>query len=325
MSASATRQDVDTGDGAEGVLVARTDSPTRTKTVEERYAQKLRGGYQRINTVVRKYVGERDVLGLGDGELTAVEAPPDFSFIRDDQKISEFREWLDQAQEDEILDVVGEGENRYVRQAYETGVRATNADIRQAGVGTPATNAAVSLQLPIHQDTLQRLFTRNFSELQGLTDEMGRDVARELTESMARGEGPRDAARRLTDVLGSVEDGTPHGAQARATTIARTEMLRARHLAAQEQYQRFGVELVEPLLAPSACPQCVAVAAGAPYKASEISGIWPVHPNCRCSVTVYTGSAEATASAYRVPVEMAETLAASPAPMTPERLHATGA
>ncbi|WP_459191834.1 hypothetical protein [Halosimplex sp. J119] len=325
MAPSATRQDVHTGAGAKGVLVARTDSPTQTKTVEERYAQKIRGGFQRVNTVVREYVGDRDVLGLGDGELTAVEAPPDFSFIRDDQKVSEFREWVDQAQEDEILDVVGEGENRYVRQAYETGVRATNADIRRSGVGAPATNTAVSLQLPVHQDTLQRLYTRNFSELQGLTDEMGREVARELTESMAQGEGPRDAARRITDVLGTIEDGTPHGAQARATTIARTETLRARHLAAQEQYQRFGVELVEPLLAPDACPQCVAVAADAPYGVSEISSIWPVHPNCRCSVTVYTGSAEATASAYRVPVETAKTLAASPAPMTPDRLHATGA
>jgi len=293
---NATRQDVSTGDGAEAVLVTQSTDPTRTTTVSRRYAQALRGGYQRINAALREGVGERDSFGL-----TAVAPPPPFDYPRDDQQVEAFRDWLDHAQEQEVLDVVGSRENRYVRQAYETGLRTTTADIRQAGLADPPGGVATSLQLPVHQDTLQRLFTRNFSELQGLTDEVGREVARELTQALAEGTGPREAGRRLTGVIGSIEDGTPHGAQARATTIARTETLRARHLAAQEQYQRFGVELVEPILAPTACPECVAIAADAPYRVDNISGVWPVHPSCRCSVTVYTGDrTAATASARRV-------------------------
>ena len=180
------------------------------------------------------------------------------------------------------------------------GLVETDADLRAAGWADPAADVTASMQLPVHQDTLQRLYTRNFSELQGLTDEMGRTVARELTDAMAQGQGPRQAADAIVDVLGTIEDGTPHGAQARATTIARTELLRARHLAAQEQYERFGVELVEPILAPTACPECVAIAADAPYRVSEISGIWPVHPQCRCSVTIYTGKqSTVTAGARR--------------------------
>ena len=305
MSPAADRQDVDTGAGAEGVLVAPTSSPTKTKTLEKRYAQALRGGYQRINALVREYVGRQDRLGLGDrstsrGGVTAVAPPPDVPFLDDDETIGRFREWLDRAQDEEVLDVVGPGGNRYVRQAYETGLRETDADLRAAGWADPAADVTASMQLPVHQDTLQRLYTRNFSELQGLTDEMGRTVARELTDAMAQGQGPRQAADAIVDVLGTIEDGTPHGAQARATTIARTELLRARHLAAQEQYERFGVELVEPILAPTACPECVAIAADAPYRVSEISGIWPVHPQCRCSVTIYTGKqSTVTAGARR--------------------------
>lgn len=298
---SATRQNID---GVEGVLVGTTTDPTRTTTVERRYAQRLRGGYQAINALVREYVARRDYLGLADetaASLTAARRPPNVVFARDDRKIERYREWLAQVQREEVLSAVGPNQNRYIAQAYATGVRTTNTQLRQAGVADPPSNVTPALQIPVHENTIQRLFTRNFSELQGLTDEMGREVARELSQALGEGVGPRGAARRITDVLGSVTDGTPHGAQARATTIARTEILRARHLAAQSQYQRFGVELVEPILAPTACPECVAIAADAPYRTAEISSIWPPHPNCRCSVTIYTGSREATASARRVP------------------------
>ena len=290
-------------DRQELVAVAKTDDPTRTKTVRERYAQNLRGGYARINALVREFVGEKDVLGLA--ELTAAEPPPDFTFSRDDQKIEGFRDWLDQAQEDEVLDVITRNENRYVRQAYETGTRSANTDIRQAGLGEPETEVAITLQQPVHVNTLQRLYTRNFNELQGLTDEVGREVARELTQALGEGTGPREAGRRITDVIGTVDDGTPRGAMARATTIARTEILNARHMAAAEQYERFGVEKVEPILSPSACDLCLEVAASAPYRVNEMRSIFPRHPNCRCSWTIYTGTSEATASAHvhRVPAE----------------------
>jgi hypothetical protein len=295
---------------AELVAVARSDDPTKTKTVRQRYAQKLRGGYARINTLVREYIGRRNRLGLE--ELTAADPPPDFSFDRNDDKIEGFREWLDGAQEDEVLDVISRNENRYVEQAYETGAKTANTDIRQAGLGEPDTDVATLLNQPVHEETIQRLYTRNFSELQGLTDEIGREVSRELSTALGEGAGPRDAASRITDVLGTVDDGTPRGAMARATTIARTEILNARHMAAAEQYERFGVQLVEPILAPDACAQCIALAQDAPYTTSEMRGLLPRHPNCRCSWTIYTGDAEATASTHvhRVPAEqMAKTVA----------------
>lgn len=279
---SATRQTVD---GAQGVLVANSENPTRTQTVEERYAQRLRGRYQHLNSLIREFVARRDVLGIG--ELTAASPPPSFEFSRDDQKIDGFREWLMQAQEEEVLGVIDRNGNRYVRQAYTAGVRGANTDIRQADVGDPLSNVSAVLQLPVHEQTLQVLYTRNFSELQGLTDEIGREVARELTQAIGEGTGPREAANRITDVIGRVEDGTPRGAQARATTIARTETLRARHIGAREQYKRHGVQKVEPILAPTACELCIQLAADAPYPVSEMGAHLPRHPNCRCSWTLY--------------------------------------
>lgn len=291
MSPAASRQTVD---GHQGILVAHSENPTRTQTVEERYARKLRGRYQDINSLIREFVGRRDVLGLG--ELTAAGPPPNFEFSRDDQKIEGFREWLMQAQRDEVLDVVDRNENRYVRQAFATGMRGANTDIRQADAGSPLPNVSASLRLGVHEQVLQVLYTRNFNELDGLTSEIGREVARELTQAVGEGTGPREAGRRITDIIGTVEDGTPRGAQARATTIARTETLRARHLGAREQYKRHGVELVEPILAPTACELCVQLAAGAPYPVEEMGAHLPQHPNCRCSWTLYRGGEAVTAS-----------------------------
>jgi hypothetical protein len=280
-------------------LVAASSStdPTRTKTVRGRYAQRLRGGFARINTVIRKSVGEEDILGLG-GELTAdVSPPPDFEFLRDDGKIEGLFEWLRNAQNEEVLEVIGRRENRYVRQAYERGIRNADANLRDSGLADPSeSTVATVLRQPVHKDTLQRLYTRNFTELKGITDEVGREISRELSTALAEGESPRDAADRLTDVLGTVDDGTPRGAMARATTMARTELLNAHHMGTAERYEQFGVKKVEPILAPDACSQCIAIAADAPYAVDVMRSILPVHPNCRCGWTIYTGS-EATASA----------------------------
>jgi biopolymer transport protein ExbD len=59
-----------------------------------------------INATIREYVARRDILGL-EGELVAAQPPRDFTFARDDRKIEGFRDWLDRAQEDEVLDVIG--------------------------------------------------------------------------------------------------------------------------------------------------------------------------------------------------------------------------
>lgn len=304
------------------VAVARTPDPTQTTTVRRRYAQALRAGYQQINALIREFVENRDFLRLDpDPGLTAARPPPSFEFTTDDQKVEGFRDWLMEAQREDVLAVIERGENRYVRQAYETGVRSANADIRQAGFGDPSGEVVATVRQPVHERTLQLLYTRNFNELEGLTDEIGREVARELTQALGEGTGPREAGRRIRDILGTVEDGTPHGAQARATMIARTETLRARHMAAAEQFERFGVERVEPLLSPTACEVCVGIAADAPYPVSEMRSLLPAHPNCRCSWTIVTDQ-EATAAFY-VPVERARLVAASPEPMTPARSHAT--
>lgn len=261
------------------------DEPTRVKTIRKRYAQALRGRWKAIRSALREGLAENDALGVE----ALVDAPSrgQFDFDRAAKQERAFTRWLDRQTEREILKQFGE-DNQYVTTAYEKGVEDAQTELRALGLAGEGEAAVSATQLPAHRDQLQALYARNFNELEGMTDAVATDLRRTLTEGLASGDGPRDIARDLTDVIGQVEDGTPRGAMNRATTIARTEVMNSHNHARLQEWERAGVEQVDVLIADDGCPQCQAYAAGAPYPASEAYGNLPRHPNCRCSHVVHT-------------------------------------
>lgn len=252
--------------------MSRRDT-TRTTSIQRRYARKLRGRFADINTEIRKGVRENDVFGLND-----VTPVPDFTFPRDDQKVMEFRQWLDRQQENHVLETISDDSNRYVHQAYMRGVK--NADIRMRRRGYDVggdENIRAVVRTPIHQDKLQLMYTRNYDLLDGITDEVSKEISRELTDSLAEGINPRETARRLTDRVDSV-------GKHRATLMARTETLNAHNEASLQRYSQHGIEKVDMLVS-NPCPECEAIKSGAPYRTEDVSGVIPVHPQCVCSWT----------------------------------------
>jgi SPP1 gp7 family putative phage head morphogenesis protein len=120
------------------------------------------------------------------------------------------------------------------------------------------------------------LLERNIGSLKGLTDSIGKDVTRELTDGMAKGEGIEKLAKRI----GSVAD---IGIE-RARTIARTETLYAFNASAVERYKRHGVERVEWLTAHDdrLCDNCLPLD-GEKFDIGDAPDC-PLHPNCRCTL-----------------------------------------
>lgn len=265
---------------------AFSNEPTKTIGLRKEYAKRLRGALERIRAAAREGIVERDVLAL-EAEALA-DAPPAFDFPRNSEKEEAFRGWLDEQLEEEILVEYG-GENSYIASSYERALRDANEELRQEGIADPSP-VETSLRLPVHEQQLEELYTRNFRALEGLTESIGQDISRELSDGLATGEGPRDVAGRVSEVLGKVEDGTNRGAMARATTIARTELLNSHHRATLTQWSEFGVQQVGILLAPDACSLCEELKSGEPYTLQEVHSLLPRHPNCRCSPTIYTGS-----------------------------------
>jgi SPP1 gp7 family putative phage head morphogenesis protein len=262
------------------------DEPTRVRSVRRRYAQRLRGALGGIRAALRRGLVENDALGIE--ALAETPGRNQFSFDTDAQKAEAFSEWLDTQVQADVLDRFG-GENQYIAKSYERGVEDAHNELRALDISEGRGTAGVALRLPVHQSQLESLWARNLNELEGMTDAMGTDLRRGLTEGVAAGENPRTIASDLTDVVGRVDDGSPMGAMNRATRIARTEVMNSMNTARLKEWERAGVEQVGVLVAGTACPQCQAYKAGEPYKASNAYANLPQHPNCRCSHHVYTG------------------------------------
>lgn len=307
--------------GAE-VLAEHGGDPTRSQTLRRRYAQRLRGQFDALRAAINDGVGQRDVFGLASelpplmrAESLQPRPPRDlrddtFSFTTDDQKIERFMAWLRRQERRGVLEVIGSGDNQFVRAAYGKGLRHADAALNAEGLTVPDEELAALFNAPVHRDALQALFTRNFNELQGITEVMNQQISRELTDGFSRGLGPREMARNLTDRVEKI-------GKTRATTLARTETIRAHSTATLNRYEQMGVEAVtieaEWLTAGDdrVCPICINLAGETwtieearsetitlgpddvrPHVAegrslSSFTGEFPVqppaHPLCRCS------------------------------------------
>lgn len=233
-----------------------------------------------------------------------VNADParDFDFPRSGEKAEAFLDWLQGVEDDEVLEIVQRSGGRivardrwqdvYVRRSYGRGLKHANARLREAGVDVDAIDDVVRLfNQPIHAETLSQLFTRNFTELQGITDAMDQEISRQLTQGFAEGWGPRKMARELNDRVDAV-------GITRARTMARTETIRTHSEATLNRYER--------MLGPDAqvtgkaewrtagddrvCPICEGLE-GQTFALDEARGMLPIHPNCRCSWLPVVGSA----------------------------------
>lgn len=286
--------------------------PTRTRTLRRRYAQKLRGRFAAINTEIRSGVRDRDVFGLetprrtrGQGrtrrsDTLADPLPPQFPERRDRQ-IETFDAWLQRQLDDEVLTAVGSDRNQYVRSAYQSGLRHADTSARAAGVDVPGGTVGATIQRPIHRDELQLIYTRDYSELEGITRAVSQQSNRVLAEGLAAREGPAAIARRLTDRVDAI-------GKTRATTLARTSVIDTFNTAALNRYEELGVDGVtveaEWLTAGDGrvCEICQALEGQtwtieeARSKTIDVAGHSdipvkpPAHPRCRCAIIPAGGS-----------------------------------
>jgi len=256
------------------------EEPTQTRTLRSKYQQRLRGRWGAIMAALREGIVELDAFGLQTEAL--VDPPQNFDFDREANQVDVFERWLERQTNREILQQFGQ-DNQFVARAYEAGVDDARTELRALGLGGQAEVGATALQLPVHREQLENLYARNFRALEGMTDATANEMRRVLSEGLAGGESPRTIATELADRVDNV-------GKHRANLIGRTEIMHSHNRARATEWQRAGVRKVTILLAADACPQCVALRAGAPYSVEEAPGLLPLHPNCRCALSIYTGA-----------------------------------
>lgn len=273
---------------------------THTTTLHRReFAPAMTKRFRRLKGLIRATVSyEHDALRLSNGTDSSSAAPTDtaslfaaspaerFEFTNNGEAVDEFMEWLQGAIAEDVLEVVGRDRVRngehytagYVRSAYQRGLKDAARRLQAAGYDVEESDLQDVFNLPVHQRTIESVYTRTYSELEGITTNMQQGVRRTLSRGLAEGWNPRKAASRLNEEVDDI-------GITRARTLSRTEISKAYNTASGKRYERHGVEEVD-ILTSNPCSVCKALAAGGPYPVSEASTLIPdrTHPNCVCTI-----------------------------------------
>ena len=287
--------------------ISRYD-PTRTLTLRNRFASKMSGKFNAVKTAIRQAVVDQDCFGLRQ-EVNAFQQLPGnraFAFTRSADKVDAFMDWLNELINQEVLETyqwrqLGQAAaepwtNLYIRTAYQRGLARARAELNNSGYDVPSISdqggIGAAFNHPFHVDRAGLIFTRVFSDLRGITNDMETKMSRVLSRGLMDGLGPREIAKNLLKVI----DGTETGdlglgrfmpAKRRAIILARTEVIRAHHLATIQEYRNWGAVGVrvqaEWTTAGDArvCSQCAELE-GRIYTLDEIEDMIPIHPQCRC-------------------------------------------
>lgn len=302
----------------------RNYDPTRTTMLRNAFARDMNRRFTEIAAAITVGVYRNDCFGLLEPTHTIPTlhqiVPPSeraFAFMRSQMKISKFMEWLQNQINAGILTVkdleqIGTSVeaawlNKYLFDSYKRGVIRARYEMQRIGMDIPSIDDSggplAVVSTPFHIDRIGLIFTRTYNDLKGITDAMAMQISRVLAQGLADGDGPRLLARKLVSTI----NGTGMGdlgitdtlgrfipAQRRAELLARTEIIRAHHLATIQEYRNWGVLGVTVKAEwktagdDRVCDRCASMeAAGKIYTLDEIEPLIPLHPQCRCIALPY--------------------------------------
>lgn len=270
--------------------------PTRTLTLRKGFSAEMYKRFRALKGKIIEVVGRRDVFGLSQPRTNQLPGERAFAFRNDAEKVEGFMAWLQGEIDRGIMttQTIGDPEpgkpwtNMWVKRGYEKGIqRAQNESVEYVRQYKPeegplnTMSITAALNSPVHADRLRLLYTRTFSELRGITQAMDQQISRVLAEGLAAGQNPMAIARALNERVDKI-------GITRARTLARTEIIRAHHVASVQEYINLGItelgaEVEWTTAGFNVCPICQGLE-GRRYQAEESFNLIPAHPNCRCTL-----------------------------------------
>lgn len=290
--------------------------PTRTTALRRSFVAQINRRFGRLRRDIRISIVNNDCFGLENtlATLSPAEARQ-FAFTRTIDKVDNFMRWLEEQENLYILTkgeeglrafvrpgtrfgVEGAWTDLYIERAYAQGVTRGRQELKRAGynvqtVEEDTRTVAALMNQPFHADRLGVLYTRTFEDLKSVTQFMNARIRRSisqgltagLTQGIAEGLSPRRIARNLyNDVANHVDK----IGITRARMIARTEIIRAHHVANVQEYRQASADMEVEIQAEWStagddlvCPICAGYE-GTKYSLDGIEDMLPAHPNCRC-------------------------------------------
>ena len=285
--------------------------PTRTTTLRHAFMRDMDKRFNALKRDVLISIVQQDCFGIQPDiiVLTATGFKA-FDFPRAASKVDAFMDWLEEQERIGILEITrrpgglrgGIEEawtDRYIYSAYARGVIHGRTELRRAGYDvrsvdeTPGGVDSIMTQ-PFHADRVGVAYTRTFEDLKSVTQIMNAQTRRLIAEGLtiglargiAEGKSPVVIARELYKDVGHRIDKI---GKVRARMIARTEVIRAHHLANVAELRQAAAEMMVEVKAEwstagfNVCSICAGME-GRVFTLNEVEGMIPVHPNCRCDV-----------------------------------------
>lgn len=294
----------------------RNYDPTHTTVLRNTFANDVKKRFTKLNTQIKDAIITGNML---NGIPTAVQvgAAPRYTYPHSSWSLSAFNKWVQEQVDKGIFDVYtlqglsqetdAEWADQYIMSAYKKGVRRAYTEARPADLDiTRGLDYLVeaSLTLPVHAEKVRLLFSRTFTDLKGITDDMSSKISRILAEGMAKGVSPREMVDTIAQVLiGKPGDSAQKlvgrfiDARRRAEILARTEVIRAHHMGMIQQYREW--EVVDLYVKAEwttagdsrVCPECKKLE-GVIFTLDEVEDLIPLHPQCRCIALPYVPEEE---------------------------------
>jgi len=297
----------------------RQYDPTHTLTLRNSFVSKMNARFKRVAAAVTEAVVDKDCFGLKEPEMGTFAYVPGyraFAYLTKAEKITAFVTWLRQVEDAVILEMQYDQQlhqnpwsNLYLAHAFQQGTKRAQQEVLKAGRGRVIeTPDGMVLINPMQLEKLQVIFTRAFSDLRGITNSMDEQISRILAQGLFDGQAPKVLAKMINSAI--IGGGESLGmdikyidkagrrvsyfmpGRRRAEILARTEIIRAHHVATISEYRNWEVYgvyiLAEWATAGDArvCPECDSLQ-GTIWSLDEIENLIPLHPQCRCIALPY--------------------------------------
>ncbi len=269
--------------------IIRNYDPTHTTSLRRAFAADMKRRFEFVKRAVVKKVETEDFFNLKQ-----IPAAYDYS-VPSQETFVEFQAWLQEMIDTNILGEVPRWTNKYINTAYKVGTMRGEKELKALGFEIPTGESSPQPWMGfVPKERMTLLLTRTFGDLKGVTDWMASAMQRVLTQGMYEGDNPKVLAKEmikiftgkgenlsLTDTLGRFIP-----AERRAEMIARTEIIRAHHLANIQMYRNWGVKHIKvkaewSTAGYNVCDICAGLD-GEVFTLDKIETMIPQHPGCRC-------------------------------------------
>jgi SPP1 gp7 family putative phage head morphogenesis protein len=219
-----------------------------------------------------------------------------WAFGTSDEKLRLFKLWLKRklAQyltKEEIGKTEQQWWERYIRDSYMKGAGRMWTDTKHKAAkwgpgegqfyrGTKEDFLRSSFGRPVAVAKVKLLAERTYTDIVGVTEQLGTKLSRALADGLIQGKNPRAIADESLDFLDAYEN--------QAETVARTEIIRSHAEGQLDALEEMGIDEVGVMVEWSTagdgrvCELCEPLE-GVVLKIEEARGLIPRHPNCRCA------------------------------------------